>query len=112
LTRFSVPASKRLHAIKLGLWKIAWLDAVALGHSHFLISTNMHIKEMYEILGFILYPDRERTFLHSTLQSIPHEVMIFDLARAPEFYRQTRPHLYRFFCEMNHPNIHPSVRAQ
>jgi hypothetical protein len=37
--------------------------------------------------------------------------MIFDLTIAPELYRQTRPSLHKFFCELPHRNIFPSVET-
>jgi hypothetical protein len=111
LTRFSVPANKRLIAIKFGLWKLAWLDAVAKGHTHFVIWTTDQKKKMYEALGFIPYPGRESGFRHRRLNDTPHSVMIFDLISAPELYRRTRPSLHKFFCELTHPNISTSPQS-
>jgi hypothetical protein len=105
LTRFSVPESKEQPEIKFGLWKLAWLDAVARGHTHFIIWTTQYYKAMYESLGFVPYPGNSPEFLHKVLNSTPHSVMIFDLLSAPDLYRRTRPSLYRFFCEMTHANI-------
>lgn len=52
LTRFSVPISKRSTAIKFGLWKLAWLDAVRRGHTHFVIWTRKEARRNYNMLGF------------------------------------------------------------
>lgn len=49
LTRFSVPLNKRSMAIKFGLWKLAWADAIRRGHTHFLIWTKDEVKRNYDM---------------------------------------------------------------
>jgi len=110
LTRFSVPVCRRLTAIKCGLWKLAWLEAIAKGHTHFLIWTTEQKKRMYEYLGFTPYPNDSVTFLHPVLGNNSHMMMLVDLTTVADLFRRTRPELHRFFFEMNHPNVRLSVR--
>jgi hypothetical protein len=99
LTRFSVPICKRISAIKFGLWKLAWLDAIAKGHTHFLIWTTEHKKRMYEYLGFVPYPNDSTAFNHPILGNHSHIVMTVDLTTVAELFQRTRPELHRFFFE-------------
>lgn len=111
LTRFSIPISKRLIAIKWGLWKLAFFDACKSGHSHFLICTAEYTKQMYESLGFVPYPGDSCDFLHATLRNTPHVAMILNLSSVADLYRREHPGLYRFCWEVTHSNIFSSMEA-
>ncbi len=105
LTRFSVPISKRSVAIKFGLWKLAWLDAVRRGHTHFVIWTRKEARRNYDMLGFDFLLGKENFFSHPVLGGYPHMVMALDIINARHEYRERRPVLHKFFCETFHPNI-------
>ena len=105
LTRFSVPISKRSAAIKFGLWKLAWADAVSRGHTHFIIWTRREAKRNYDLLGFDFFLGQEQTFCHPLLGGYPHVLMTLDIIKAREDYRANRPSFYEFFCKKIHPEI-------
>jgi len=105
LTRFSVPISKCSTAIKFGLWKLAWLDAVRRGHTHFVIWTRKEARRNYDILGFDFLLGKENFFSHPVLGGYSHMVMALDIIKAREEYRKNRPMLHKFFCDTYHPNI-------
>jgi len=109
LTRFSVPTCKRLSAIKFGLWKLAWMDAIAQGHTHFLIWTTEQKKRMYEYLGFVPFPNHSAAFLHPILGNNSHVVMVVDLTTVSDLFQHARPELHQFFFVMKHPNIYTSA---
>jgi hypothetical protein len=100
-----VPISKRSAAIKFGLWKLAWADAVNRGHTHFIIWTRKEAKRNYELLGFDFFLGREQTFCHPVLGGYPHILMTLDIIKAREDYRANRPAFYEFFCEKNIPRL-------
>jgi hypothetical protein len=105
LTRFSIPLSHRLPAIKNGLMKLAWLKALESGHTHFIISTQEKTKPAYEVLGFHHYLGRPTTFLHPAISNHLHYVMILDLIADTLAWRKREADLYRFFWLTEHPAL-------
>jgi hypothetical protein len=105
LTRFSIPLSRRLPAIKNGLMKLAWLKALNQGHTHFIITTQEKTKPGYDWLGFHHYLGRETTFLHPMISNNLHYVMTIDLITDTRAWRDRVPPIYKFFWETHHPNL-------
>ena len=105
LTRFSVPLSKRSAAIKFGLWKLAWADAIERNHSHFIIWTRKEAQRNYDMLGFEYFLGKQETFCHPRLGGYSHLLMTLDIVGARDEYRLNRPNLYQFFCETDHRQI-------
>jgi hypothetical protein len=105
LTRFCVPLSKRLPAIKNGLMKLAWLHARKRGHTHFIITTQQKTKPGYDWLGFGHYLGRETTFLHPLISNNLHFVMTLDLIADTQAWADRLPELHRLFWKTEHPNI-------
>lgn len=105
LTRFSIPVQRRLRDIKFGLWKLAWLNAVGTGHTHFIIASAQETFSMYQSLGFECFLGRQTFFSHSKLKNRKHVIMTLDIVHAEDLYRRAYPHLYHFFYEIKHSNI-------
>ena len=105
LTRFSIPLSRRLPAIKNGLMKLAWLMARASGHSHFIITTQEKTKPAYDWLGFHHYLGRPTTFYHPMISNHLHYVMTLDLIEDTLAWEPREPELFRFFWLVKHPNL-------
>ncbi len=104
VSRYSVPTSPRAVAVRMGLWKLAWLDAVANGHTHLLAWVRKGARRPYEAMGFTDPAGESLSFNHPLLGGHLHHVILLDLSKANQ-YPQNNPGLFGFFHEQRHANI-------
>lgn len=104
VSRFSIPKSRQSPSIKLGLWKLLYLDSIRKGYTHLIVWVKRSARRNYEYLFFEDYP-RQNTFVHTVLHGLTHYVMTFDIANSTQKYRSSHHPLYTFFCEKDHSQI-------
>ena len=109
INRFSIPRHPRASAIKLGLFKLLYLDELRMGFTHLAIVARKPAIPQYKAIGFEDFPGRN-VFLHPALGNLPHYVLTLRLVRSdaspsPRHPLHEQHPLHRFFCTENHPNI-------
>lgn len=109
INRFSIPRHPRAKEIKLGLFKLLYLDELSKGYDHLVIVARRPAISQYKAIGFEDYPG-ENVFLHPALGNLPHYVLTLRLVRGdlppPSGHPLHEHHpLHRFFCKESHSNI-------